>query len=89
MYQSLLFSVGLYDSSHAVAYAALIQVFVSFNLVAILVTNPYQKQASLSAIDCDLPDNLIETLIVKFLSDRTKTYLSGLSLDKPFVQLLA
>lgn len=89
MYQSLLFSVGLNDASHAVAYTALIQVLVGFYLVAILVTNSDQKQAPLSTIDCDLPDNLIETLVVKFLSHRTKAYLSGLPLDKPFVQFFA
>lgn len=65
--------------------AALIQLFVGFGLVLILISDSDQKEASLATVYCDLSDNFIETLFIKFLSDRTKAHLSGLSLDQSFV----
>lgn len=59
---------------------ALIQFFVSFGLVLILISDSDQKETSLTTVDCNLPDNFVETLLIKFLSGRTKTDLSGLSL---------
>ena len=68
---------------------ALIQFFVGFSLILILISDSDQKKSSLTTVDCNLSDNLIETLLIKFLSHRTKAYLSGLSLNQSFIQLFA
>lgn len=76
-------------SSHAVVYAALVKAFVCFYLVSVLVPDSDQKDTPLSAVDGDLSDQLIEALVIKLLSDWTKTNLSGLLLNESFVQLFA
>lgn len=51
--------------------ATFIEIFVSFYLIAVLVSDSDQKQTSLPAIYRNLPDNLIKALIIQLLSDRT------------------
>lgn len=60
---------------------ALIQSFISFDLASVLISHSHQKQPSLSTIYGNLPDNLIEALIIKLLSDRTDADLFRLFLQ--------
>ncbi len=61
--------------------AAFVQVLVGLDLVAVLVSDPDQQEPPLSTIDRDLPDNLIETLIVQLFPGRTEAYLPGLAMN--------
>lgn len=70
-------------------YAALVQIFVSFGLVSVLVSYSYKQKASLSTIDGYLPNGFIKALVVKFLSDWAKANFPGLFLKESFVKLLA
>jgi hypothetical protein len=74
----LFFLIGFDDAPHAVVNAAFVQVFIGFDLISVLVSNSDQKETSLSAVDGNLSDDFIETLVIQFLSDRTKANLSGL-----------
>lgn len=87
-YYFLFFLIGLDDSTHRVINATFVEIFVGFDLVAILVSDSYQKEPSLPAIDCYLSDDLIKTLIIQLLSGWTKSDLSGLSMDESLVKLL-
>jgi len=74
----LFFLIGFDDAPHAVVDAAFVQVFIGFDLVSVLVSNSDQKETSLPAVDGDLSDDFVETLVVEFLSDRTKSDFPGL-----------
>lgn len=89
MYHFLFFLIRLDHSAHGMVDAALVQLFVRFGLVAVLVTHPDQQQASLSAIDSDLADDLVEALVVQLLPGWTQADFSGLALNEAFVELLA
>lgn len=54
---------------HPERHRALIQSLVSRDRHLQLVPYSFQKQASLGAVDCHLPNYLVETLVVEFLSD--------------------
>lgn len=74
-YHCLFSFLRIDNPSHPMTDTTLIQSFISFSLITILITNSNQKQSSLSTINSNLPDNLIKTLIIEFLSDRTDTNL--------------
>jgi hypothetical protein len=62
-----------------------VQVFISFDLIAVLISDPDQEQPSLTTIDCDLADYLVETLVEQLFSSRTESKLPGLFQNEPFV----
>ena len=68
--------------------AALVQSFIRFYLVPVLISDANQKQPSLSAVNSDLPDNFIEALVVELLADGADSYLFGLFGNQFFVQIL-
>ena len=69
-------------------YRALVQIFVGFDLVTVLVPDPDEQEASLSAVDGDLTDDFVEALVEEFLTDGTKSYFSSHFVDKFFVEFL-
>lgn len=89
MYHFLLFLVRFDNSPHTVVDAAFIQILIRLDLVTILVPDSDQKKPPLPTINRNLPDNLIETLIVQPLSYRTKPHLPGLLLNEALVEFLA
>lgn len=70
------------------ADATFVQSFIRFYLVAILVAHSHQQEASLSAIDCDLADGFIKTLIEEFFPDWADTNLFRPFLDEPLIEFL-
>lgn len=88
-YHFLFFLIGFDDAPHAVINAAFVQVFIGFDLISVLVSNSDQKETSLPAVDGNLSDDFIETLVVQFLPDRTKANFPGLFWNQSLVQLFA
>jgi hypothetical protein len=66
----------------------LVQIFVCFYLISILVAHPDQQQSSLPTVYCDLPDCLVEALVEELLSDGAKADLACLAMYEPLLQLL-
>lgn len=67
---------------------ALVQVLIGLDLVAVLVTDAHEQEAALTAVDGDLPDGLIETLVEQLLPYGAEADLPGLSREQPLLQLL-
>lgn len=74
----MFFLIGFDDAPHAVVNAAFVQVFIGFDLISVLVSNSDKKETPLPAVDGNLSDDFIETLVVQFLPDRTKANFPGL-----------
>lgn len=53
-----------------------------------LVSHSHQKQAPFSAIDGNLPDELVETLGIELFSDGADASFSGLPLLESLIQFL-
>jgi hypothetical protein len=68
---------------------AFIEFLVGFCLMLVLISDPDQKEPSLSAINGDLSDDLIKTLFVQLFSFRAQANLPRLSLNQSLVKLLA
>ena len=65
--------------AHTVSDGALVKSLVSLNSHADFISNTDQQESTLSAVNSDLTDQLIEALGVQLFTDRADTSLSGLS----------
>ena len=50
--------------SHTVPDAAFVESFVRLYLTSVLISHSHEKEPSLSAVDCYLPDDLVKTLVI-------------------------
>ena len=66
--------------SHTISYGTFIQGLVSLNCHFDFISNTNKQETSLSTVYCNLSNDFIKRLRIEFLSDRTNTCLSGLSL---------
>ena len=60
---------GLELLSHGESQGAFIKSFIGRNCHVKLVSNSHEEHASFGAFDSNLTDDLIEALLVEFLSD--------------------
>jgi hypothetical protein len=56
-------------------------------LISILISHSDKQQTALTAIDCDLTDSFIETLVEQLLTHWTQSDLSRLSVQQSFLEL--
>lgn len=67
---------------------ALIQIFVCFYLISVLISDADEEEAALPAVYGDLADGLVEALIEELLAHRTQPDLPRLPVDQPLLQFL-
>ena len=65
---------------HAVGNGAVVEALKCIQLLAKLVTDSYKQETPLGAIDGDLSDDFVETLLEESLSNRTDADCSGFAL---------
>ena len=70
--------LGLQLLPHCEGQGAFVEGFVCADGHVELVSHPHQQDAALRRIDCDLPDDLIEALLVELLADGTNARVSAL-----------
>ena len=74
--------------SHTVGDGALVKSLVGLDGHLNLVTNTHQQETTLSTVDRDLSDKLIEALGEKFFTEWANTGLSGLSFLNGGIKLI-
>ena len=80
--------LGHQSFSHAVSDGWFIEGLVSLNCHFYLVTDSNQEESSLGTVNCDLSNELIKALGVKFLSDWADSCLSSLSRLKFLIKVV-
>lgn len=74
--------------AHAVRYRAFVERLVGLYGHLDFVAHAHEQEAALSAVDCDLPDYLVEALGVELFPDRADAGFSGLLRLQPLVQVV-
>ena len=69
---------GHQSFSHTESYSTFIKSLVSNNSLLDLVSDSHKKKSSFSTVNCDLPNQFIKTLCIKFFSFWTNTCFSRL-----------
>ena len=64
---------------HTVTDRTIVKTLVGSKLRAELITYTHQQESTLSAVDRDLPNELIEALLEETLTDRADTDVAGLT----------
>lgn len=88
----LVFAVLLFLSQHRLAHSvrqhALVQVPIRLDVHFELVPDAHQEQSAVTAVDRDLPDQLVEALIVQVFSLETNPRLARLSQLEQLLEVL-
>ena len=73
---------------HAVSDGTVVEALECIKLLTELVSHSDEQETSLSAVDCDLTDDLIEALLEKRFPNGTDSYSSSFTLIQTFVKQL-
>ena len=80
--------LGHQSFSHAISDGRFVECLISLNSHFYFVSDSDQEESSFGAVNSDLPDQLVEALGVKLLSDWADAGLSGLSGLKFLVEVV-